>query len=55
MFEECDEKVLINLKNLCCKKGVNLDEDDLKELFRIYFTKVFSKFEFDESEGLKIG
>ena len=54
MFEECDEKVLINLKNLCCKKGVSLDEDDLKELFRIYFTKVFSKFEFDENEGLKI-
>jgi hypothetical protein len=55
MIEACESTVSINLKNLCSKEGVNLDEDDVKELFRIYFTKVYNKFEFVESEELKIG
>ena len=55
MIEACDMPVEINLKNLCSKKEVNIDDDAIEELFRIYFTGVYKKFNFIKNvEGVKI-
>jgi len=55
MIEACDMPVEINLKNLCSKKEVHIDDDAIEELFRIYFTGVYKKFNFIKNEeGPKI-
>lgn len=55
MIEVCDIPIEINLKNLCSKPEVHIDDDAIEELFRIYFTGVYKKFNFIKNEeGPKI-